>query len=161
LNFRKKLLILGMTAIVCIATAVIFILPAEPHQQLILIDDESGVVYAKYSLEEGGHFSVTFKHSVNQSDTTDIYEIRGGKIFATGARYSAFGAGMPTDIPDGQSIEYDADGFMVIHGIDLEIQRLCYIVGTVYDHFLEINGETINLTELCGQNQAVVMKYID
>ena len=148
-----------MAAIVLIAVAAIIIFNA-PRRQLVLVDDESKEVYSKYPLEEGDGFSVTFKHSVNQSDVTDIYEIRDGKIFAVGVRYSAFGAGMPDSLPAGQRIEYDADGSMVIYGIDSEMHRLCYVVGTVYDHFLEINGEPVNLTELCGRNSAVTFKYV-
>ena len=131
-----------------------------PNHHLVLIDDENEKIYAKYPIEEGDLFSVTFRHSVNQSDATDIYEIRDGKIFAVRARYSSFGAGMPADIPAGQHIEYDSDGYMIIQDIDMEMQRLCYIIGTVYDHVFEINGEAVSLTELCGRNRAVVFKYI-
>ena len=156
---KKKLrLCLGMVTIVLIAIAAI-ILSQRSHKQLILINDKNGKIFAKYPLEENEIFSITFKHSVNQSDATDIYEIRKGKIFAVRARYNTFGAGMPADIPEGQYISYDSDGFMVVHGIDMEMKRLCYVVGTVYDHFLEINGEVINLTELCGRNQAIVFSY--
>ena len=158
MNPKKKLLFFVVAAVALAAIAVI-VLYSAPHRQLILADDETGAVIARFPLEEGGSFSVTFRHSVNLSDATDIYEIRGGKIFATKTRYSAFGAGMPTDIPVGQRIEYE-DGFMVIHGIDAQMHRLCYVIGTVYDHVLEINGELINLTQLCGRNRAVIFKYI-
>ena len=157
---KKRKYVFGMVAIVLILAVAAIILFKKPGCQLLLIDDKSGQVYANYPLAENDVFSVTFKHSVNQSDATDIYEIQNGKIIAVRARYSAFGAGMPTDIPVGQRIEYDSEGYMVIHGINMEIDRLCYVVGTVYDHFLEINGETINLTELCGRNRAVTIKYI-
>ena len=155
---KKKRFLFGLTAIVLIAFAV-FIRCKAPTRQLSLIDDENGAIYANYPLHEGDSFSVRFKHSVNQSDTTDIYEIKNGKIVAIGARYSSFGAGMPGDIPTDQHIEYDADGFMVIRGMHIEMQRLCYIVGTINDHFLELNGESINLTELCGRNRAIVFTY--
>lgn len=44
---------------------------------------------------------------------------------------------------------------MIIDGMDTEMKDLIYIVGTVYDHILHVNGEEINLTELCGKNSAV------
>lgn len=154
---RKKIWMVAIVLILAVAAIILF---KRPNRQLLLVDDESGQIYANYPLEENGVFSVTFKHSVNQSDATDVYEIQNGKIIAVRTRYSTFGAGMPTDIPPGQRIEYDSDGYMVIHDINMEIDRLCYVVGTVYDHFLEINGESINLTELCGRNRAVKIQYI-
>ena len=44
---------------------------------------------------------------------------------------------------------------MLITGFHRYIPSLSYIVGTVYDHFLEIDGQQINLTELCGKNSTV------
>ena len=157
---RKRLLVILVAIVLVAVAAILLLICSPPHHQLLLIDDNTGEVYASYPIEEGGSFSVTFRHSVNLSDATDIYEIRGGNIVAVKSRYSAFGAGMPTDIPSGQHIEY-GDGYMTIHGIDIQISRLCYVVGTVYDHILEINNEVINLTELCGRNRAVIFKYIE
>ena len=44
---------------------------------------------------------------------------------------------------------------MEISGITRTYDRLYYIVGTVFDYYLTINGEVINLRELCGRNAHV------
>ena len=123
--------------------------------KLILYDRDTGRKYAEYAMEEGGSFSVAFVHSVNKSPVSDVYEIRDGKIFLTGTVYYGFGAGVPTGLSPGQTLSYGANGEMIIDGMDTEMKDLIYIVGTVYDHILHVNGEEINLTELCGKNSAV------
>ena len=158
---RKKI---GITvtvaiALVAIIATVTILSVGNQAPRLVLADDVSGKIYAAYALDEGAVFSVTFRHSVNQSDVTEIYEIRGSKIYAVGARYSAFGAGMPADLAPGQTLTYDADGTMVLSDIDIPVPRLCYVVGTVYDHYLQIGGDLISLTDLCGRNTAVLFKY--
>ena len=44
---------------------------------------------------------------------------------------------------------------MIIGNIEMKMNDLTYIVGTVYDHILDINGEKIILNELCGKNAKV------
>ena len=66
---------------------------------------------------------------------------------------------MATEIEDGQKLSYTDDGKMLISGFDRKIEHLSYIVGTVSDHVLEINGEEISLRELCGRNSVVHFDY--
>jgi adenylate cyclase len=44
---------------------------------------------------------------------------------------------------------------MILGNIEQKMYDLTYIVGTVYDHILDINGEKIVLNELCGKNAKV------
>ena len=44
---------------------------------------------------------------------------------------------------------------MIIGNIEMKMHDLTYIVGTVYDHILKINGERIILNDLCGKNAKV------
>lgn len=62
--------------------------------ELVLSDDLTGRVFARFPAEEGDSFSITFRHSVNKSDVTEIYEIRDGAIWLTGCVYYNFGAGV-------------------------------------------------------------------
>ena len=41
--------------------------------KLVLSDQDSGHVFARLPLADGDSFSVTFRHSVNKSDVTEIY----------------------------------------------------------------------------------------
>ena len=72
--------------------------------------------------------------------------------------YSAFGAGVQTEVEEGQTLEFDENGNMIVSGFDIEFPQVKYIVGTVSDHVLEIQGESISLTELCGKNAKVLFE---
>jgi hypothetical protein len=58
---------------------------------------------------------------------------------------------MQSDLEEGQTLIQDGDA-MIISGFRVSSKELNYIIGTVSDHLLFINGETISLRELCGKN---------
>lgn len=122
---------------------------------LVIRNSQTGKAIASYPVGDGDEFSITFVHSVNKSPVTDVYEIRGNDIFVVRTIYYAFGAGVQTELEDGQSLEYGEDGSMIITGINKRIDRLSYIVGTVSDHILEVGGRKISLRDLCGKNTAI------
>lgn len=127
--------------------------------KLVLSNGDTGEVYAEYKVKEGDCFSVSFIHSVNKSEVKESYEIKKDGIYLQDCLYSDFGAGVATEIEDGQKLSYTDDGKMLISGFDRKIEHLSYIVGTVSDHVLEINGEEISLRELCGRNSVVHFDY--
>ncbi len=122
---------------------------------LLLKDGDTGKVLAEYPLSEGEEFSVTFIHSVNNSPVTDVYEFRGAGIFVVRTIYYSFGAGVQSEVGEGQVLEFGDDGSMIVSGFERQINNLSYIVGTVSDHTLFINDESFSLRELCGQNTTV------
>ena len=122
---------------------------------LVLSDQISGRVYARLPLAEGESFSVTFRHSVNKSDVTEIYERRGREIWLTGCVYYGFGAGVAEELDPSWTLETGDNGEMILGNIEMRMDDLTYIVGTVYDHILELGGEKIILNELCGKNAKV------
>ena len=123
--------------------------------KLVLSDQDSGRVFARLPLADGDSFSVTFRHSVNKSDVTEIYQRRGREIWLTGCVYYGFGAGVAEVLEPGWTLENGDNGEMIIGNIEMKMNDLSYIVGTVYDHILEINGEKIILNQLCGKNAKV------
>ena len=110
-------------------------------------------------MEEGGTFSVTFIHSVNQYPLTDYYEIHDKAIFVEATKYEAFGAGVQTELNPGETMTYTEDGAMLITGIHQKRNGVTYLVGTVYDNTLTIGGEEISLRDLCGRNAKVSFHY--
>ena len=123
--------------------------------KLVLSDQDSGRVFAKLPLSDGDSFSVTFRHSVNKSDVTETYQRRGKEIWLTGCVYYGFGAGVAEELDPSWTLETGENGEMILGNIEMKMYDLTYIVGTVYDHILEINGEKIILNELCGKNAKV------
>lgn len=113
-----------------------------------------------YDLKVGDTFSIGFIHSVNKSPLTDYYELREDGIYVVKTVYYGFGAGVQTELEEGQTLTYGEDGSMIITGFDRKMEDLIYFVGTVSDHTLVINeGEadeqTVSLRDLCGRNAMV------
>ena len=123
---------------------------------LVLSSVKTGEVYARYPVRLSDLFSVGFIHSVNKSPVTDYYEIRADGIYVVKTVYYGFGAGVQTQLEEGQKLEYGSDGSMIITGFDQRMDDLVYFVGTVSDHTLTLgDGEEISLRDLCGRNAMV------
>ncbi|MGN1121599.1 MAG: DUF1850 domain-containing protein [Eubacteriales bacterium] len=148
-----------VTAVAALAvTAAAFFAACSAPVRLVLYNTETGQVYRSFAAEEGMEFSVEFIHSVNQSPVRDVFVIRDGAIVADRTIYAAFGAGVQSTLEEGQTLEYDSQGNMVVSGFDTVFPAVKYIVGTVSDHVLRIEGESISLTELCGKNAHIAFE---
>jgi|SRR5690554_4876085 hypothetical protein len=147
--------LLAGTAIVVTVTVSVFLFFTLSSPCLVLKNGETGEVIASFPVSDGEEFSVTFIHSVNQTPVTDVYQIKKGRIYVVRTIYYSFGAGVQTEIGEGQSLEYGRDGAMIVSGFNRVMDRLSYIVGTVSDHTLQIGEEIISLRELCGRNRRV------
>jgi hypothetical protein len=123
---------------------------------LVLSSVKTGGVYARYPVSISDTFSIGFIHSVNKSPVIDHYEIRKDGIYVVKTVYYGFGAGVQTQLEEGQKLEYGDDGSMIITGFDKKMDDLVYFVGTVSDHTLTLgDGEEISLRDLCGRNAMV------
>lgn len=138
-----------------IIAASVFIYYAVTTPCLFLINGDSGKIIASYPVRDQDEFSITFVHSVNNSPVTDVYRIINYRIYVVRTIYYSFGAGVQTELEEGQTLEYGEDGSMIVSGFNQPRDNLSYIVGTVSDHILEINGRKISLRELCGRNATV------
>ena len=140
------------TALV-IAGAVFFIIrpDAEKGRVLRIKDAESGRVYGKKTLGETREFAIEFIHSVHQSPVLETFRAENGMIRVVSVRFASFGAGMQSDLEEGQTLIRDGDA-MVITGYNASYKAINYIVGTVSDHILYVKDEAISLRELCGRN---------
>lgn len=134
-----------------LALAAIFLLclafAACSQKTLILRDSKSGALLARFPIPSQ-EFSVSFKHSVNRSDIEEFYVVKGKKIILTAVEFSSFGAGVLSEVGEGQSLKILDGGKMRLEGIDREVSPLVYAVSVVFDHFLTVGGEKINLTDL-------------
>ena len=144
-----------MAAIMVVVFAAIATFTFRSGDYLVLRNGDTNEEFARFRVSEGDEFSVRFIHSVNQYPLTDVYEIRDSKIYVVRTIYNNFGAGVQTEIEDGQTLEINENGEMVVSGFELEMPWLSYIVGTVSDHTLTLHGEEISLRELCGRNSKV------
>lgn len=127
--------------------------------RLVLQNAKSGEIYAEYPVGLGDRFSVGFVHSVNKSPLTDVYEIYPDGIYAEETVYYGFGAGVQTELMDGEQLSFSEDGAMIISGIHKRMAPLQYFVGTVSDHYLNVSGSEVSLRELCGRSARISISY--
>ena len=146
----KKVYLLG--AILLLGGILLF---SMKEKELLIRDQDTGDIYGRFEVEEGEVFSITFIHSVNQSPVTDRLIITENGFDAYETIYSSFGAGVQTELMDGERLSYDQEGNMIISGFQHSYTSLHLIVGTVSDHILSIEGKEISLRKLCGRNASV------
>ncbi len=155
----RALIVKRFAAVLILLIAVLaaaFLYQHQKKEYLVLSSVKTGEVYARYPVHISDTFSVGFIHSVNKSPVTDHYEIRSDGIYVVKTVYYGFGAGVQTQLEEGQKLEYGEDGSMIITGFEQKMDDLIYFVGTVSDHTLTLNdGEEVSLRELCGKNAMV------
>lgn len=125
------------------------------NQVLEIVRQADGTVIASYPLPEGATFSITFIHSVNQSPVEDVFQNRGGKLVADRTIYYEFGAGVQSELNEGDTLITGDAGELIITHAPTVYKFLNYIVGTVSDHVLKIDDQSISLRDLCGKNTAI------
>ena len=145
---------------ISLATAIIIVIAAAFFSPwaLTLRNADTGRLYARWPIKEGGVFSVEFVHSVNQTPVREIFSVRGGRIVPVETVFYGFGAGMQTELEGNQQLKQGENGEMSIIGFDMQFAKLEYIVGTVSDHLLAVGEDNVSLRELCGRNAAVTLK---
>ena len=134
-------------------------LPFHPRHYLTQRDRDTGEQYGRYALGEGERFSIGFTHSINLSPVIDVYQIENGDIYVEETVYYHFGAGVQTQLNEGETLSYGEYGSMVVGNIHQKRNNVGYIVGTVCDHILTVDGQQISLRDLCGRNAAVRFNY--
>ena len=156
----KTNIIVAVIVFVTVAATVVIYLQCVGIGYLTLRNTQYGSLYGRYPVRAGDVFSVGFIHSVNKSPLTDYYEIRSDGIYVVKTVYYGFGAGVETELQEGEKLEYGSDGSMIVTGFDKRMDNLIYFVGTVSDHTLTINdGDGISLRDLCGRNASVRFSY--
>ena len=126
-------------------------------------DSASGRIYGQWPLQEAGEFAIEFIHSVNLSPVRETFINEEKMIRLFSVHFSSFGAGMQTELEEGLVLKRDEEtgqtGFAyIITGFSASFRELYYIVGTVSDHLLFLNGETVSLRELCGKNAQITIR---
>ena len=157
-RFRRLILFSILSAVLVIA-GVLFFFPANqavPGKVLEIRDSSSRRIFGKWPLEENGEFAIEFIHSVNMSPVRETFFVEGKMIRLLSVRFYSFGAGMQSDMEEGWTLGRDGDA-LVITGFTASWRELNYIAGTVSDHILYINGETVSLRDLCGKNAHITL----
>ena len=152
-----KKLIIAVAAVIITAAVCVFCFYMT-HYSLVLSELSTGDQYASYPVNIGDEFSLTFTHSVNKTPVTDMYKINSiHDIRNFSCRYYGFGAGVQTELNEGEVLRYEDDA-MVIENIDKHFDRLIYSVKQNSSHKLNINGKTVFLPTLSDKPMKIVFK---
>ena len=93
------------------AAAAILFLASNAGWYLVVSDGKSGEELASYPLEPGEQFAVGFIHSVNLRPLIDVYEVsEDGRMYAEETIYYQFGAGVQTEVGEGETMTLGEDG---------------------------------------------------
>ena len=132
-------------ALVIISSKPLF---TDPVRCVVMPDAETDKVYFQQPLEADGVFSVSYIHSVNKSNVEEYYRLEeDDQLYLFRARYRAFGAGVATELEEGQTLSYE-DGYMIIENIHYQIPNLVYRVGTVSDPLIHIGTQVWHMKDL-------------
>ena len=140
------------------AALCIFNIRGSRESVLEIRDTISGKLYGSWPLDELGEFAIEFIHSVNQSPVRETFRVKDGRLWLQSVRFYSFGAGIQSDLGEGQQLSRDGDA-MVISGFDISLKELHLIAGTVSDHVLFVNNEIISLRDYFGRNAQITIRY--
>ncbi len=157
-NARKKVAVVATIIMIIIVVTAIFNIHDQSHY-LIIKDGKNSNYITYYELQGDLEFSIAFKHSVNQSMVEDRYRIEKDKIVVYQTIYYNFGAGVQTQLREGEILRKGEDGAMIIDNINRVIPELGYNISPVYDHILKVNNENISLKEVCKNSRTIVIEY--
>lgn len=155
----KKKLFAAVALVVAAVSLFVIINNRQNTDTLVMKDFQTGEVYLEVPLAEDHLFSISYTHSVNKSLVEEYYTVtpKDGIILVK-ARYNNFGAGVATELTDGQYLSYDDEGYMVINNMHVPITQLVYRVGTVSDHILHIGADSWHLKEYAPELTSVAFE---
>ena len=145
---RRNRIIIIVASVVIAALATVFLLFFSHATYLVLTDDLSGTHLRRVRMNGNKEFSIRFIHSVNISPVTEIFQIREGEIVLTALEFYTFGAGMPTEPQDGQTLIHLPEGGMRIDGFDRVMDGMRYSIGYDTEHTLRVGTRKIVLDTL-------------
>ena len=152
----KKKLFAAVALVVAAVSLFVIINYNHNTNTLVMKNFKTGETYLEVPLNDDHLFSVSYTHSVSKSLVEEYYTItpKDGIVLVK-ARYNNFGAGVATELTDGQYLSYDDENYMVINNMHVPISQLVYKVGTVSDHILHIGDESWHLKEYAPELTSV------
>lgn len=157
---HKSKWITAVTVFVAAVSLIVVMQLAKTDGQLMLVieDRHTEEVYLEEPLGVDGTFSVSYTHSVNKSEVEEYYCWQDQQIVLYKSRYNNFGAGVATELAQGEELYTDEQGFMVIDRMQVPIDTLAYRIGTISDHVLHIGEKSWHLKTLAPSLTSVVFK---
>jgi hypothetical protein len=124
-------------------------------RQFLIIDYKSGEVLYSSDVVPGDKFSITYIHSVNKSPVEDQFDLDNNyRIMLKKSIFKSFGAGVPSNLGDGDKFEYFKDRIEVSY-FNSRIEKFILFVGVIADHHFVMNGKNFKLSRLSSPQRSV------
>ena len=127
---------------------------------LVILDEDNKVLKKFDDFDIDDYFTIEFIHSVNKTPVKDYYRInRLKRIINYMTIYYDYGAGVETQLENGETLTHGIDNSMIVSNINKSFKELNMYISTVNDHIFTINDNYIfNLTNLIGKNKYIKIK---
>ncbi len=126
-----------MMALAVVIAAAFFMALRGAGWYLVLRNADTGQVYASYPVQPGDRFAIGFRHSVNKYPLTDVFEISEDyHIYAQETYYYSYGAGVQTELNEGETFRIEEDGAMVVGNINNMVDGFRVNLNVITDHTL-------------------------
>jgi len=146
--------IAAYTALIFIITC-FFVFAVPVVRQFLIVDYKTDKILYSSSVKPGDKFSITYIHSVNKSPVEDQFELAEDfTILLRKSIFKSFGAGVPSNLNDGDKFEYFDDRIEVSYNSS-RINKFILFVGVIADHHFLMNGRDIKLNELSPPQRSV------
>lgn len=134
MNQKRSIAAAAAIALIAIAAAALLI---RPGWYLVIRDVETGETIARSQVREGDQFAVGFIHSVNMNPYVDVYQIGDDHlIYAEETIYYFFGAGVQTELNEGETMTFGEDGAIIVGNIHKAFEKINYSIGMYSDDTL-------------------------
>lgn len=142
--------------VIVLALALFILIPVKT---VVAEGFESKELLASWKVKEGDDIAIFYTHSVERTEVSEWFKIKGDKLILMEEHFSSFGAGLPAD--NTYPFKVTDDGF-VIYDINKPMHEVVYRTGAVRaNHRLKINNEEIEFLSFSKPREAVCFKVVD
>lgn len=91
-------------------------------------------------------FGIYYTHSANKSPIEEHYFVKGDKIVQDDFIYSTYGAGVPSEVPDGMNLEILPDK-MILTGYTTQYLQINLITSDIADTKIELGNKMFRMID--------------
>lgn len=106
-----------------------------------------------FKVSDSSKIGIIYNHSVEKTETSEWYNIKGNSLILMEQRFKSQGAGLPSDSI--YKFEKFEDGYR-LYDINLEMKNVIYRTGQVIaNHKVDIDGKVMEFTKFSNPGDAV------
>lgn len=128
-----------------------------PTTTLEIRDGASGQLLERISVQTGDMITYSYKHSVQKTRVDEILEVAPDHLVVRATIFDIYGAGLPSDLPDGDASIDPATGKFRITNMSRVILDWPVRVAYTAEQTLEVHGKTMRLDSLAPPTALLII----